>query len=219
MPTRQLLHAIHREPIARQQGVVLMIALIVLVAMTLAGLALIRSVDTTNIIAGNLGFQQAAMHSGDIGTETAIAWLETNNTGTNLQNDNINNAYFAARAGRDPAANQSWDNYWTTVLNPNPAATPVTNEVASGQVWTLPTDPVTGNTVSYSIQRLCNQAGDPVSPSTGCAVSQTAVTSSGSSKGAGVIALQYASQIYYRITTRITGPRNTVSYIQTIVAL
>ena len=110
-----------------------MIALIVLVAMTLAGLALIRSVDTTNIIAGNLGFQQSATHSGDIGTETAIAWLETNNTGITLQNDNINSGYFAARGGRDPAANQSWDNYWTTVLDPTPAATPVTSAVASGQ--------------------------------------------------------------------------------------
>ena len=196
-----------------------MISLIVLVAMTLAGLALMRSVDTTTIIAGNLGFQQAATHSGDIGAETAIAWLETNNTGTTLQNDDINQGYFAARQGRDPAANQSWDNYWTTVLDPNPVATPVTSAVASGNVWTLLTDPVTGNTVSYSIQRLCNQAGDPVSPSTGCAVSQAVVISTGSSKGTGVVALQYANQIYYRITTRITGPRNTVSYIQTIVAL
>ncbi|MBK7423656.1 MAG: hypothetical protein IPJ48_11460 [Propionivibrio sp.] len=45
---------------ARQGGVVLMIALIILVALTIGGIALVRSVSTTSIIAGNLAFQQAA---------------------------------------------------------------------------------------------------------------------------------------------------------------
>ena len=40
-----------------QSGVVLFIALIVLVAMTLAGIAIMRSVDTGNQIAGNVGVQ------------------------------------------------------------------------------------------------------------------------------------------------------------------
>jgi hypothetical protein len=50
-------------------------------------------------------------------------------------------------------------------------------------------------------------------------VPQTTGTTAGSSKGSGVVALLYNSQIYYRITTRIAGPRNTVSYVQTIVSL
>ena len=62
----------------RQSGVVLIVALIMLIAMTLAALALVRSVDTTNIIAGNLSFQQAATHAGDRGVESAIAWVENN---------------------------------------------------------------------------------------------------------------------------------------------
>ncbi|MBL0167677.1 MAG: hypothetical protein IPP85_11310 [Propionivibrio sp.] len=45
---------------ARQGGVVLMIALIILVALTIGGIALVRSVSMTSIIAGNLAFQQAA---------------------------------------------------------------------------------------------------------------------------------------------------------------
>jgi type IV pilus assembly protein PilX len=200
-----------------------MVALIVLVAMTLAGIALMRSVDTTTIIAGNLGFQQSAMHSGDIGTETAISWLVTNNTGTTLQANNTNTKYYEAAGllsgNPDTATNESWDHYWTSHLDSSPASTPVSSAAASGLVWTLPTDPVTGNTVSYYIQRLCKASGPPSSPGAGCAVSQSAVVTSGSSKGASVVALQFAGQYYYRITTRITGPRNTVSYIQTIVAL
>ena len=53
----------------REQGVVLFIALIVLVAMSLAGIALMRSVDTGILIAGNLGFRQNATHVGDLGIE------------------------------------------------------------------------------------------------------------------------------------------------------
>ena len=50
----------HRRRRTRaQQGVILFIALIVLVAMSLAGIALMRSVDTNVLIAGNLAFRQA----------------------------------------------------------------------------------------------------------------------------------------------------------------
>ena len=48
-----------------QHGVILFIALIVLVAMSLAGVALMRSVDTNVMIAGNLAFRQGATLAGD----------------------------------------------------------------------------------------------------------------------------------------------------------
>lgn len=183
---------------------VLMMALIVLVAMTLAGIALVRSVDTSNIIAGNLAFKQAATNSGDIGIETAVAWLETNNSGATLHNDAFAQGY-ASSFNPDLGPVQTWDNYWNTVL--------------AGRVVTLPQDAATGNTVAYTIQRLCNQGGDPTVPAAGCAVSQSSGSTSSSSKTAGTVALLYSSQIYYRITSRIAGPRNTVSYVQAIVAL
>lgn len=189
---------------ARQRGVVLMVALIVLVAMTLAGIALMRSVDTTTIIAGNLAFQQSATNSGDYGTEAAIAWLETNNSGVFLHSNVYAQGYSAAR--QDPAVGQSWDTFWSSVLVP------------AGQVVTLAQD-ATGNTVAYAIQRLCNAQGDPVSVGVDCTVPQTSGGASTSSKGAGTVQLLYNSAIYYRITSRVAGPRNTVSYVQTIVTM
>jgi Tfp pilus assembly protein PilX len=195
-------HNLRATSRARQQGVVLLIALIVLVAMTLAGIALVRSVDTTNIIAGNLAFKQAATHSGDTGIEAAVAWLEQNNGGVILQTDNLPNGYAATR--QDPAVNQTWDNYWANVL--------------AGRSITLATD-AAGNTASYSIQRMCNATGDPVAPATGCSVSPVATVSTANSQAAGAIALQYSSQVYYRITSRVVGPRFTVSYVQAIITL
>ena len=56
---------------SRQRGVVLFIALIVLVAMSLAGIAIMRSVDTGNLIAGNVAFQQGTLASADRGIDDA----------------------------------------------------------------------------------------------------------------------------------------------------
>ena len=71
-------------PQKKQQGVVMIVALIVLVALILGSLALTKSVFTTNMIAGNLAFQKAATNSTDVGVEDAVAWLEqqTGKTGT-----------------------------------------------------------------------------------------------------------------------------------------
>ena len=201
------LHSLPAPRRARQAGVVLMMALIVLVAMTLAGIALVRSVDTSNLIAGNLAFQQSATNAGDAGTEAAVNWLQANNSGTTLFGNIYGQGYAASR--QDPAAGQSWAGFWSAVLVP------------AGQVVTLAPD-AAGNTVSYTIQRLCNGVGDPTTTgpfSPKCAVTQTLGALASSSKTAGTVALIYSSQIYYRITARIAGPRNTVSYVQTIVAL
>lgn len=193
----------HRQ--STQAGVVLMLTLIVLVAMTLAAIALVRSSDTTNIIAGNLAFQQAATSSGDRGTEAAILWLENNNGGVFLHSDhNTSGDQFGYSAIRqDPAAGQSWESFWTAVL--------------SSQSITLAPDNA-GNTVSYVIQRMCRFAGAPAAGA-GCAVSSAAAVAVGNSQDAGTVVLQYSNQVFYRITSRIAGPRNTVSFVQTIVAM
>lgn len=183
----------------RQRGVVLVIALIVLVAMTLAGIALVRSVDTATIIAGNLAFQQAATQSGDGGVESAVAWLETNNNGVTLNTDSNSNGYIAngTATGQSPAAGQSWDDFW--------------NKTLKAKAKSLDKDSNTGNTVRYVIQRMCSVPGSP-SPAD-C----FSPPPSGNKQGPNTPPL--VAQIYYRITVRVDGPRNAVSYIQSIVAL
>jgi Tfp pilus assembly protein PilX len=209
-----------RLPHSRQRGVVLMIALIMLVAMTLGGLALVRSVNMTNIIAGNLAFQQGATNSGDTGIEVAINWLEANN-GVNLYISTAAQGYTATR--QDPGAGQSWDAFWRAVLV-NQAVTLVADTGvalqydASGATNVVRRNSA-GNLVSFAIQRLCAQPLPPSAAGAGCSQPPATVSTGSSSKGAGVVALTYGSQVYYRITSRIAGPRNTVSYVQAIVAL
>ncbi len=203
MLARPRMHRFERAP-ARQRGVTLIVTLIVLVSMLIAMIGLTRSVDTTNIIAGNLSFKQAAVHSGDAGVEAAIAWIEKN-AGGGLWMDNQAAAYHSKI--ENPAAGQSWDDYWTNVLQP-------------WGVITLPQDSA-GNTVAYTVHRLCPSPGDPNTPGQVCASSTQQITSTkmSTSQGAGQTALTSLSQQYYRITVQITGPRNTVSYVQAVVAL
>jgi len=189
--------------------VVLMIALIMLVAMTLAGLALMRSVDTSNLIAGNLAFQQAAANYGDVATKKAFDWLlplSIADDGT-LDMDDPGNGYASSIHDPDPAINESWDHFWINTLVPY-------------GVKQAGFDSGTGNTAYYVIQRMCSvpnvPRGNPA-PLNFCAKSTTTVTIPG--KVVGVPEFTLSDQVLYRITSRITGPHNTVSYIQTIVAI
>lgn len=184
-----------------QRGVVLLLTLIALVVMTLAAIALVRSVDTSNMIAGNLAFQQSTTQSGDAGIEAAVAWLEANSAGLALQNNNLTQGYLASR--QDPNPGETWAEFWADTLEPGG----VTKSLASNAA---------GNTVSYVIHRLCATAGSPTSIATGCAAGQSQTATS---HDASVPQPPSKSQVLYRITSRVDGPRNTVSYVQAVVAL
>lgn len=203
----------------KQQGIVLIMALIVLVALTLAALALTRSVYTSTAIAGNLSFQQAATHSADAGIEAAVAWLEANNgkaSSTSATTCSVGSSVLACdqqaqgyvATKQDPNGTETWAQFWSVITANNPAKA-------------LPQDS-TGNTVSYVIQRMCSGTGDAQATGNYCTVSPVASSSScqgGSSCGAQSVNLGAISQVYYRITVQVVGPRNAQSYVQSMVAL
>src|SRR5204862_7054670 len=60
---------------SREHGVVLFIALIVMVAMSLAAIALMRSVHTTSAVIGNLSIRPASILPANYGIEEAAAGL------------------------------------------------------------------------------------------------------------------------------------------------
>ena len=188
-----------------QQGVVLFIALIVLVAMSLAGVALLRGVDTGTIIAGNLAFRQTSMHVADLGVEAARAWLMAQPT-SDLHIDKTTDNYFATwQANLDLLGNDAskTDYDWTTSV-----------PVPAGSTF----EPPTGYVVRYVIHRLCENSGDPTGSSANCVkVGGAAGTAASGTKGAaayGTYAISVPTSAMYRITVRVTGPRNAQSYVQ-----
>src|SRR5690242_324565 len=132
-----------------QRGVVLFIALIVLVALMLASISLVRSVDTANIIAGNLAFKQASVQAADTGIEAAVAALPTIvNTTVNTDVTPVGGPpgywYYATRRDTD--------------ANGGPLATAVGTSPATAIPWAnVPVaNTVAGNAVRIVIDRLCS---------------------------------------------------------------
>jgi type IV pilus assembly protein PilX len=180
-----------RAPRGAQQGVVLFIALIVLVAMTLAGLAMMRSVDTNNLIAGNLAFKNAAASAGDAAIEAARAWVTTKTPGQ-LEADQA--GYYANWQPSFDPKSFDWLGSSTYV------------GIDSQQ-----------NRIYYVAHRMCNESAKSID-ATDCAKVSTA--SVGSTKGGGSYGsspLAGTSLVFYRITAKIEGPKFTVSYVQAFI--
>jgi Tfp pilus assembly protein PilX len=200
---------------SRQGGAILFIALIVLVAMTLAGIAMMRSVDTSLGIAGNMAFRQSSLQGADKGVQAAVNWLATNSSGTTLLASNAALGYFAAR----PAS--EGEGYWFNSTNWNSSVT-VPNEF--GQVGS---PDAAGNIVRYVIHRMCNCADvaynetcSGVGEVNSCGLYYPASGgAAGGCMSVGAPVFVGIPQIYYRITTRVDGPRNTVSVTQVTVLI
>jgi type IV pilus assembly protein PilX len=208
----------------RQRGMSLIVVLIALVIISFAATALLRSTDTATLIAGNLSFKKAALASGDASNETAITWLDANSANAILQADSSANGYYATSSdgcdltGTRTPNDGSDDVDWAVA-----GATPNCNMVAAA---VNPAGVAAGYTVSYVINRMCNAPGDPnallaadgVTPMV-CSRVQGG-SSSGSTRTGGYygnLPLSGTAQTYYRITTRIVGPRNTVRFVQAYV--
>lgn len=228
---------------ASQRGVVLFFTLIALVIMSLAAVALIRSVDTGTMIAGNLSFRQGASASADTGIEAAIAWMGNTTQTMREASKNIltDFDYALNKTGgvggyTDDSGNACCLNkgYYSNI-DPNLSLTD-----GSGIQWdnsdsTLVliggnTVDVAGNEIRYVIQRMCRTADklphrneDVPNNQTGCLMSSAMLDNWGKQ-------IPYATQVcngggcptlgetaMMRITARVKGPKNTISYIQTIV--
>jgi Tfp pilus assembly protein PilX len=205
-------------PGLKQRGVVLFFALIALLAMSLAAVALIRSVDTGTMIAGNLALKQSATTSSDTGVETAITWL----SGISAANNGVDAYVIAAHpfnitdatngyyASYDPAMSLTdgvaiqWDNDDSAAVDPDGAENPIPDS--------------SGNRTRFIIQRMCRTAGVMMKDAN-CLLSSTVNNNFGQN-------IQLAPEFFkptlvqapqIRITTQTIGPRNTISYVQAFV--
>jgi type IV pilus assembly protein PilX len=190
-----------------QRGVILFVALIVLVAMSLTGIALMRSVDTNLLVAGNLAFRQGATAAGDWGVEAARAYLKTTVAGNPAALD-----FDITAAG--------YYSTWQQALNLTAPATDAfwnsTNTVLVG------TDSA-GNEVRYVLHRICGTPGPSTAALSNCvktSASGGTSTTEGSTMGTATYgggALPTPTATHFRVTVRILGPRNTLSYVQAIL--
>ena len=199
-----------------QSGVALIMVLIMLAAMAIAGVALVRIVDSANTISGNFAFRQATLNIADLGVEAAVAKLKE----------------MKDMKDKDPMVFESpYPAKCTTECSYYPVRSDEKTMVkASGlpdkgsdgkqvhdiswagedKVANLPSE----YHIRYVIDRQCTVA--PVTDTV--AECMTDTPQGGGSKKSGATVFTPASSVYYRVSIQVTGPRRTQSHVQVVLA-
>jgi type IV pilus assembly protein PilX len=201
----------------RQHGVVLFVVMLVLVVMALAAGALVRSVDIANLAAGNLSFKQSALSATDVGVEASVAKFRTGSTlafGPAVEANIAAEAYFATVQATDsrgvPTALLNLSTFDTAHSSNCFWATP---DWATTRTACTSTPPASSmGQVRYLIDRQCTVAG-PYNEET-CNTAGDGGSMPGGSEDS--LHTGVESSPAYRVTVRVDGPKNTVSFSQVV---
>lgn len=206
-----------------QRGVSILFAMITLVMISLAAVALVRSVDSGALVLGNLAFKQDATAASNVATERALTWLKANAAGTTLdKNGAVGTGYFATSLdGLDPTGRVTTSDNKLALVDwyADGSCAYVDADKFSGACiapQTLVLDD--GSVAKWVITRMCAKQ-EPVAAGNTCSRPLATSTTTASERGEVVgprITASVASP-YYRVVVRVQGPRNTVSFTETIV--
>lgn len=205
------IHTHLRSPKHNQHGIALIFALITLVILLIGAVAISRSINSSQFTIGNIGFKRDLTNQGERALQIAMDAVRTGplavvtTRNTNLTNANYSATLLATNAQGIPNALLS-DTTFATV------------GVASNDITVADM----GVTVRYVIDRMATAPGG-CSSSTCTMANQTVFgggssewinsqTNSGAANNANPSAVP--EQPIYRITLRVKGPRNTLSFFQ-----
>jgi hypothetical protein len=197
--------------------VVLLFALIALVVMLIAAVALVRSFHTSLFTAGNIAFKRDLQNQGERASQVALTAFRS---GGGLSTATLR------------ATNVPGSNYSATKLDTNAQGVPdvlALSDSAFAAAYSVPDlkSDDQSVTIRYVIDRLCATTGDeiilgsggcmladdPTPPGNSSANQKGPEKSIGGKKGATV------QSALYRLSVRVTGPRNTQSFFQSTFAV
>lgn len=221
----------------------LVVALIIMIVMTLSSVAMVISLRGGISASANIAFRQAATRSGDVAVDAAYQWISTQMASATALNDNLAPAnaaaatatprYYATMNGADSGCKKDGvaNAFTPTLYRFSDTTTGADGLPCAGRVSGNPA----GYTLYYVIHRMANtseaacvaaggSAGCGTCPTAGClapAISATSSSDTGSSKDATAPILSTSTStnqaVYYRITVKVTGPRQNNRYIQGFV--
>jgi len=173
--------------------------LIVLLILTIGAVALVRSMNSSMVSAGNLAFHRDLVNQGEQAVSNVITEFKTG----------------AAPLLGQTTADLPAANYVSTTLPTNAQGVPnvLLNDPAFAAVAT-PANDIPGATpdvtIRYVIDRLCTTTGIP--SSTDCVQSSALPTGGTHNRNTAVAP---PSATVYRLSVRVNGPRNTQAFVQT----
>ena len=191
----------------------------------LAAVALLRSVDVSSMIVGNLSFKQDATSASASAAAEALAWLQAAQTGNlvGLDADIAASGYYANSQDRlDPTGRRTSAQAPLALVDwygDGSCSYAAAGTFSACTVRAKQGTPVNGNQVRWVITRLCktsaaissaNPCAKPAANKTACNDPNRGAVSAGGP-------LCPPPNPYYRIIVRTDGARNTVSYTETLV--
>lgn len=194
---------------SRSRGSVLAVVLVVLVVMMLGGVSLLRSVDTSALLSGNLAFKRDSVNRTSVGLNKAF---ETMQKAEFIANE-------ASDAGCNPGpctAASTWLqlNYSPRLLETDSNGVPLilkNKTEFDAKFGTIKPVSEDGQEVRFLIERMCTDYGP--SDESKCSVSDRyELGGSYRQDKPGSISLPL-----YRVTIRSDGVRNTQTYVQATV--
>lgn len=216
----------------KQGGVALLFALLTLVALMLATLGLVRSVDTGTMLMGNIGFKQEAAATTDRATRVALTQLNTMLAALNT--DSPSNGYYAStteiaangitRTPLDVTGKQlegttnrqliDWDNDNCAYASAGSFGSCIKPKYGDDQI--------NKQDIAYLIFRLCSKSGDYTTDTTiSCAKPLNSADTEAAKKDAidttNPKPYTVPAGPYYRVVVRVKGKRNTTGFAETIV--
>jgi type IV pilus assembly protein PilX len=202
-----------KGPATSQRGVVLLFTLIALVILLVASIALVRSLNTSLFTAGNIGFKRDLQNQGERAVNQVLTAFDAGG------------ALASIEKRKDHLPNS---NYSASFLTTNAYGIPdilSKSDTDFAAVWSAPDIDVADQKIKvrYVVDRLCNSTGDEQDLGAGGCILADNAASPGTSasnlqnaeKSLGVgLAGAVPISVVYRISIRVTGPRNTQSFFQ-----
>lgn len=179
-------------PQARHQhGSALFLVLIVLATLLLSGLSLARMTDAGTLLAGNIANRDAALQAAEIGVNTGYADVRT----LASEASDIANWYHGSLVATQSAQGLP-DVDWSKA----------------------PSQAVGGFTVSYVVERACDNTAEVTDPARQCLLKEVDMPANrGEDPGDRDKQLDNPYATQFRITARVTDPRSTTVFVQSLV--
>jgi Tfp pilus assembly protein PilX len=193
----------------RQEGIAVFVAMLVMMALAIAGVALVRSTDTSITVSGNLALRQAAISAVDRGIEQTIQALwEAAPALDRTQHNPAKNYYACVRgtAGGCLAANSAIPKIPDLLRTSGGCS-------GAGLTAGLVANDDAGNKSCFVIERMCLNPG--VAVGNNCNLSTAALGADPGTQH--YVGLVRPGDAFYRVTVRVEGPRNTVTYAQAML--
>ncbi len=166
--------------------------------MMISVIALSRSTDTQQLVAGNIAFRNASFIR-----PTRASWARC--SGSNRPS-----------ALRPSTTRLPERGYYANIIEPNWDDQALWQQCAACRI----DGDAAGNTVDWVVHRMCSAPGNPNDPGVACSLlTAGSAAAAGGSYAGDATNFTGNAQNYYRITVRVVGPRNTSSLVQAFVAL